>query len=214
LTELSDVAGWVSTFSYPAVVLLLFGCGLGLPLSEDVILLTAGIVSARGGASLTGMIVASYVGILLGDSTLFRIGKTLGPRATQQRWIARVLTEKRVAWVRSHFQRHGLLTLFLARYLPGFRAPAYLIAGMSGMPYGKFILADGAAALVSVPIVVTLGHRFGHAALKDIEKTGVVLLIALGIALVVGFALKRFKSRKPAEVPKVAAAARDAHDAV
>jgi membrane-associated protein len=213
--ELTEVAGWVSSFSYPAVIGLLIACGLGAPLSEEVILLTGGIVAAKGGGQLGWMMLAGYVGILLGDSTLYRIGRALGPRATKRKFLRKVLTEKRVAWVQSHFQRRGWTTLFLARFLPGFRAPTYLVAGMSGIPYAKFLLADASAALVSVPLIVFLGYHFGHAVLKDIETTGLILAVALGIALVVGGTVKWIRARnRPASTPKLVAALRDVHDSV
>ena len=74
----AQVVEWVAAFSYPAVILLLVLCGLGVPLSEELIVITGGLVVARSGGSLPGMMLAAYVGMLIGDSLLFRIGRPRG----------------------------------------------------------------------------------------------------------------------------------------
>ena len=43
----AQVVEWVAAFSYPAVILLLVLCGLGVPLSEELIVITGGLVVAR-----------------------------------------------------------------------------------------------------------------------------------------------------------------------
>ena len=76
----AQVVEWVAAFSYPAVLLLLVLCGVGAPLSEELIVIAGGLVVARSSASLPGMMVAAYVGMLIGDSLLFASAHA-GPRA-------------------------------------------------------------------------------------------------------------------------------------
>ena len=60
--------GWVASFSYPAVLLLMVACGLGAPLSEELILITAGLVVAHGHGALGTMMAVALVGTLEGIS--------------------------------------------------------------------------------------------------------------------------------------------------
>jgi membrane-associated protein len=210
----AQLLSWVASFSYPAVFVLLLMCGLGLPLSEDLVLLTGGIVAAKGDSSLPGMMLAAYAGLLAGDSTLFFIGRKLGPRATQHRLFKKILTADRVAWVQAQFHRRGSWMLFLVRFLPGFRAPTYLVAGMSAVPYRKFIVADGLAAAISAPLLTFLGWKFGLTVLKDLEATGRYLVGGAIVAVLIGLGVRRFRARRiPAPSPSaVRPILRDVHD--
>jgi membrane protein DedA with SNARE-associated domain len=58
-------------------------------------------------------------------------------------------------------QRHGHRAIFYARFLAGLRALVYLSAGSFGVRPGVFLFYDLLGALISVPIVVTLGYVFG-----------------------------------------------------
>ena len=58
--------------------------------------------------------------------------------------------------------RHGHRAIFYARFLAGLRALVYLSAGSFGVPPSVFLFYDLLGALISVPIVVTLGYVFGE----------------------------------------------------
>ena len=53
---------WIGRFSYPAVYLLLCACGVGAPLSEDLIVLAGGVLAAKGGALLWPMAAVAWAG--------------------------------------------------------------------------------------------------------------------------------------------------------
>ena len=59
-------------------------------------------------------------------------------------------------------QRHGHRAIFYARFLAGLRALVYLSAGSFGVRPSVFLFYDLLGALISVPIVVTLGYVFGQ----------------------------------------------------
>lgn len=55
--------------------------------------------------------------------------------------------------------RYSNWVLFVARFLPGLRSPIFLTAGMTRrIPFWRFLLLDGLAALISVPVWVYLGY--------------------------------------------------------
>lgn len=203
--DLSDVQGWIAAFSYPAALALLVLAGFGAPLSEDLILLAAGIVTATEKGNLPLMIATAWVGVLLGDSALFGLGRRLGPRAANLRFLRKVLTPERIQRVNRHFARHGLATIFVVRFCIGLRAPAFVTAGMSRMHFRRFLAVDAAAALIYVPLLVWIGWRFGAAALDDVRATFTWILIAvvaLGVALLVGRAVRHGRGMRFPRVEK------------
>ena len=195
--DLSDVQGLVEAFSYPAVLLLLTACGLGAPISEDLILVVSGLVTARSGGSLPLMMATAWLGVVMGDSLLYRIGRAYGPRAAKLKWLSKVLTPSRVASAQRHFDRHGALTIFVVRFCIGLRLVTFLTAGMSGMKYRRFLVADALGAALFAPLLVYLGYRFGQAVLEDVQATltWVVTAVLVVAAIVVGV---RFLRRRGA----------------
>ena len=164
------LAGLLLRFTYPAVLLLLSAAGLGVPISEDLVLLLAGALAAQGITRLLPTLLAGYIGVLLGDGLIYHWGKKLGPRAYEHRLVRKVISTERGDKLRSHFGRHGFWTVVVGRHTPGLRAPIFFLAGASGVRFWKFIVADALSAAVTVPAVVTLGYLFGSH-LDDIRRT-------------------------------------------
>lgn len=179
------ILAWIGAFSYPAVFLLLLACGLGAPLSEDLILVTGGMVVSQSRANLGLMMAVAWLGVVGGDFLLYRVGHALGPRVYSRAPFNKVLTPERVARVQTAFARHGGKTVFIARFTPGFRAPTFLMAGVGGFPLRRFLLADGLAAMITAPLLTWLGHRFGRAVLSDLELASKWILVAAAVAGVV-----------------------------
>jgi membrane protein DedA with SNARE-associated domain len=186
---------WVSRFSYPAVYLLLAATGTGLPVPEDVVLLTAGTVCSTGHAVFFAMIPVAVAGVVTSDTVLFRIGRKLGPKVIEHPKLKKVLTPERVARVRGRFDRWGVWTVFVARFLPGVRMPTFLLAGSMGISQQRFWLADGLAVCVFAPAMVFVGYRFGADALPYVRAFGGYALAAVATALAAAWLVSRLRRR-------------------
>jgi len=137
---------------------LLLLCGLGLPMPEDIILVAAGILAGSDGRSWLGVSVLMYVGVLAGDSAIFFLGRKFGVRLLASPRFQRFFPPAKQLRVQELFAKHGTAGLFIGRFLPGLRAPIFFSAGSMKVSYFKFLLLDGSAALISVPVFVWLGH--------------------------------------------------------
>jgi membrane protein DedA with SNARE-associated domain len=166
-------AGYVAVFT----VLLL--CGFGLPMPEDVVLATGGVLAwlARGrpvhtfaemfrDPGLLTMIGVGLAGILVGDSIIFLAGRRFGHRVADFRPLRRIITPAKLQRVEQELRVKGNVIVLLARFLPGLRTPTFFVVGHARLPYWEFFLFDGAAALVSAPLWVCLGFWFG----SDIQE--------------------------------------------
>jgi membrane protein DedA with SNARE-associated domain len=156
------LAGLLARFTYLAIVAVLSAAGLGVPISEDLTLLLAGGLAARGVTAYWPTLAAGYFGVLLGDCLIHHWGFRMGPAAYQHKRVQRVLSPERQERLRAHFAKHGFLTIVVGRHTPVLRAPVFFLAGASKVPLWKFLLADAVSAAITVPIVVTLGFYFGE----------------------------------------------------
>jgi membrane protein DedA with SNARE-associated domain len=140
----------------PFILLLL--CGFGLPMPEDIVLIAAGMLGVIDGHSWIKVSAFMYAGVLLGDSMIFFAGQRYGTRLLGTAWFQRIFPPAKQGRVEELFAKHGTTGLFIGRFLPGLRAPIFFSAGSLKVSLLKFLLMDGLAALVSVPVFVWLGH--------------------------------------------------------
>jgi membrane protein DedA with SNARE-associated domain len=188
-------------FTYVAILALLVAGGVGVPVPEELVQLTAGYLARRGVLWLPAAMGVAWVGLVAGDYLLFRAGRRLGPGVLSSRHVARVLTPPRRALVERHFARHAILTIVVARHASGLRLPVFALAGASGVRSASFLLADGLSALVSVPLVVGAGWYFaGHveALRRDLHGIEAALALAVAAAAIAWVVVARRRERRAA----------------
>jgi membrane protein DedA with SNARE-associated domain len=180
---------------------LLLLCGVGLPMPEDIILVTGGVLAWISSPleevtfsamlrheGLITMVVVGLAGILAGDSIIYLVGRRLGVHVAEHRVLRRIVTPEKLERVETLLRRRGKIIVVAARYLPGLRAPTYFTVGHSRLPYWEFLLFDGIAALVSAPLWVCLGFWFGEdvqQAARAASRFGHYLLLALAVVAAV-----------------------------
>jgi membrane protein DedA with SNARE-associated domain len=157
----SLVASYIEHFSYLGLFVVLLLCGLGLPMPEDVALLAGGYLAHRGITRYPITLVVALVGVVAGDNSLFFLGRHFGTSLVRYFGIGRPGTQLQIERIREFMNRHGHRAILYARFLAGLRALVYVTAGSFGVPPSRFLIYDLAGALISVPIVVTLGYVFG-----------------------------------------------------
>ena len=161
IIQLLDYLTAYGSYAYVFMFVILLACGFGLPIPEDIILITGGILSARGVCDVYITFLVTFLGVMIGDGTVFSIGKMFGPKLKPTRFYKAILPPHREETVRGWFQKHGEKVIFFARFAPGLRTPLFMTAGMYRVPYWKFLAFDGFAALISVPFWIWLGFVFG-----------------------------------------------------
>jgi membrane protein DedA with SNARE-associated domain len=193
-------------FGYIAVFLVLVACGFGMPIPEDVTLVAGGIICALSLATNYPldkyvMILVSLCGVLIGDGIMFSLGRIVGPKVTRLPIIRRIITPRVYIKMQEKAHRYGNKILFIARFLPGLRAPIFLTAGISHrVPLWKFLLMDGSAALISVPVWVYLGYIFAYdidRVLFWLRKSEFLIAVLLVIGLSGMFVYSRFFKKRP-----------------
>lgn len=194
-----DSLGFLLThFTYLALVLLMLAAGLGLPMSEDLVLLIVGYLSSTGITDPWITLLLGYGSVLAGDWMIFRMGRRFGPSLTTHSLTRKMFPEKRLRWLESHYAKWGTLTVVVARHVAGLRAPAFALAGAGKMSQRRFLLADALSALITTPLMVWLGYKFGdrmESLFGSIRQVQWVLLGALGATLLVA-GLSRLRGRR------------------
>lgn len=175
----------LGTYGYAALVVLLLLGGMGVPVSEDVTLLTAAVLAANRVLTLPLVLGLGYAGVVAGDLLIYGWGRRLGPRALRTPRIRRFVTPKREARVRELFSRWGVLAVVVGRHTPGLRPVVFFLAGTERLALWKFALADALSAGLTVPLVVLLGYKLGgKLGVENLHGHIVQIELAVGGAVV------------------------------
>lgn len=154
------VTSYVEHFTYLGMLVVLMLCGLGLPLPEDLVLLTGGFLVHRGIIRYPITLGVSLVGVVAGDNSLFFLGRRFGTSLITYLGLGWPRSKGKIERLEQFMERHGHRAILYARFLAGLRAFVYLTAGSLGVAPLRFFVYDLAGALISVPIVVSLGYFF------------------------------------------------------
>ncbi len=177
------------TQSYYIIFLILFFCGLGLPIPEDITLVVSGILIASKVIHFWPGLILCMAGIIVGDGMVYTLGRIWGVKLLKTKYISRFYSDKTQEKMTHSFQKHGNKILFFARFMPGLRAPMYFYCGLMKKSFLTFISVDFFAALISVPIWVYVGMVFGNN-LSKLEK--IIKEIQTGIYIILAFAILIF----------------------
>jgi membrane protein DedA with SNARE-associated domain len=174
--------------AYVSVVAWLWLASVGVPVPEDIAMLTAGYLCHEGYANPAVMVPVAVVGLLCGDMFIYALGRHWGADLLAHRWTRRLATASRVKALQRRFLDHQIKTVVVGRFLPGLRSLVFLTAGAVRMSPWKFLLANGSAALVSAPAFIALGYLFTRsftrleARVTQIEHIVVVIVGVVAVA--------------------------------
>jgi membrane protein DedA with SNARE-associated domain len=155
------VSGYIEHFTYLGLFVILLLCGMGLPMPEDIALLAGGFLVHRGVTRYTITLAVALLGVVAGDNSLFFLGRRFGTELVRYFGLNRPGSKAQIDRIRAFMHRHGHRAIFYARFLAGLRALIYLTAGSFGVTPLRFLAYDLLGAIISVPIVVSIGYLFG-----------------------------------------------------
>lgn len=183
---------------YITLFMLLMGGAIGLPIPEDLPLLLAGVLLHEGRANLNIVLPVTYTAILLGDLLIYSAGRKIGPSISKRSWFTLRVSDSQMRRFKYNLDKRSLLMIFVARHLFYLRTLTFLSCGALKMNIWRFLIADAAAALISVPLVLALGYFAAEHYEYVIGLLGKAKVGSLVVALVllVGYLIYRRQKRK------------------
>lgn len=174
---------WLSTYGYLALFGILALGILGLPLPDEVLLASAGMLVSQGKLELVRVLLAAVLGSWCGITVSYILGYTVGNLALEKivkhEHIFHISSDK-VAKVRRKFDRIGGWILMFGYFLPTIRHVMGVVAGTMSLRYRVFALFAYMGALVWSATFVSLGYTFGVKWFKMSSQVRNDLLIASG----------------------------------
>lgn len=195
-------------FVYGFIVLFMTASSFGLPIPEEMTLLSAGLVAymARNpaqfppptpeaeGVNLVILCIVCFFAVLGSDVLIYFLGKIFGRKIIKTKFFNNRIGHERFSKINIVFQKYSYWACGLFRFTPGVRFPGHLSCGLMGIPLWQFLLVDGTAALVSVPTQVLLVASYGDVILGKIKQFKMALG-AIILVLIIIWLLKKLYHR-------------------
>jgi len=183
----AGLAPLLDNYGYLAVAGLLFGENLGAPIVPGETMLIAGAIYAGAGRlNVVALGLIAVAACVTGAWGGWAIG-WFGGRALAERYGRYVfLTPARLDRAERFFSSRGALVITFARFLEGLRQANGIIAGITEMPWPRFLVFNGVGAVLWVTVWISAGYLAGDhitAIYQDVTKYLLYVLIALAVAV-------------------------------
>jgi len=180
------------------------GLAVGFFLPGDSLLVVSGLFAAAGKLNVAFVLLAFFLGSVLGDSTGYWTGRFMG-KTLFNRESSRIFKPSRVEKAHAFFEKYGVKTVILARFVPIVRTFAPLVVGAAEMSYAKFLAFSVIGGLLWISSMVLAGYFLGgvieralNIRLEDhIEKVVIVVVAISLLPPLIEYLRHRF-GKKPA----------------
>jgi len=209
---------WITTTILDPIQSFLLGHGgvvaylivFGLVFAEDALFVgfvvpgetaavLGGVLASRGSVDIYVMIAVVVVAAIAGDSVGYEIGRHLGVRVLQIRPLRH--HQHRLHSAQDFVRGRGAPSVFLGRFVAFFRATVPGLAGMSGMPYRRFVAWNALGGLIWGVGCVLIGWIAGNSfkRVESVAGTAAAIAVAVIVLAAIVYWFVRRRRRDAAE---------------
>ena len=200
--------GLLGIYVYFGLFFVIFaetGLAVGFFLPGDSLLVVSGLFAAAEKLNVWLVMLAFFLGSVIGDNTGYWTGRVMG-KTLFNRESSWIFKPSRVEKAKHFFEKYGVKTVVLARFVPIVRTFAPLVVGAAEMPYLKFLTFSIIGGLLWICSMVLAGYFLGGVIeralgikLEDhIEKVVIVVVFLSLLPPIIEYLKHRFSSKRAA----------------
>jgi membrane-associated protein len=191
------VSQWVETYGLVALFLVLAIQAAGVPGPPGkTALVVASLLAADGRMVLWQVLAVAAAGVAAGGFVGYAVGRR-GGRRLLERWWPDGRLAGLLAQADAFFARHGAKSVFLARFVPGFKVVVAPAAGVARMRFAAFAAWHLLGSVVFAVTFGLLGYFAGAAAVNLVEEAGLFVAAAIAaVALIAAVVYWRLRRRR------------------
>jgi membrane-associated protein len=196
-SNLPELVQWAGLFGLAAIIFSETGLLVGVFLPGDSLLVTAGLLAARGYLNIYTLVPVLTLAAICGNSVGYSIGRATGPRIFN-RENSLFFNKKHAIRAHEFYEKHGRKTIVLAQFMPVIRTFAPVVAGVGGMKYRTFIAFNIIGAVSWIWSMLAIGYFLGSYIPGIDQHIEVVVAVVVFISLLPGLiSWYRGKRAKP-----------------
>ena len=166
---------------YAPLIIFIALCisGFGLPISEDALVISGGILSYQHPQMLPYFYLAIFLGACIGDNICYWLSRSVGARILDKK-----VSPQKLEKISNLFNAHSNWVIFCGRFIPfGIRMIVIIYAGISRFDYRKFASINALSVLCSTGFSFSLAYTFGESIIAVLDQVKYFLIGLLGVYL-------------------------------
>ena len=187
----------ITSFGVLAILLVVFaesGLLIGFVLPGDSLLFTSGYMVQQNilHIDINVFAILVFIAVVLGDSVGYSFGHKVG-RKLFEKENSRFFKKKYLEQTEEFYDKHGSVTIVLARFAPIVRTFAPIVAGAGKMHYKTFLIFNLIGGFLWSSLFIYLGFHAGEFLTKagiNIEVTALIIIF-LSVSPMIIHALKK-----------------------
>jgi membrane-associated protein len=194
--HLVDIIQQYGTLTYLFMFMIIF-CETGLVVTPllpgDSLIFALGALAAGGELNIALISGVLAVAAIIGDTVNYHIGKYVGPKVFTREGN-QFFKKEHLMKTHVFYEKHGAITIIIARFIPIIRTFAPFVAGIGIMNYSRFIVYNFTGAIMWVALFITGGYFFGN--LPMVRKNFTLVIMAIIVISVLPILIEGYRSWK------------------
>ena len=159
---MTEIMVYLTQYGYIALFVLLALGILGIPVPDETLIATFGGMIAQGHFHFAGALTVTFLGSMTGMMISYTLGRKLGKPLLDRygKWIR--MTPTRLQSTEAWFKRYGSWSIVLGYFVPGLRHLSSYMAGITKVPFGRYLLYAASGALLFCTTFLLIGHAVGY----------------------------------------------------
>ncbi len=193
----NTIVGYIGDMGYWGIFLLMFLESTFFPFPSEIIMIPAGYLAYKGEMNVYIVVLVGIFGSVAGALFNYYLAMHFGRKFILKYGKYFFIKEETLDKLEAFFTKHGDLSTFNGRLIPGIRQLISLPAGLARMNIVKFSFYSGLGAGIWVIVLVALGYLLGsnEALISEHLKTA-TLIALLSVVFITVFYVVRNRRRK------------------
>ena len=196
LSNLPELVQWAGLLGLTIIIFSETGLLVGVFLPGDSLLVTAGLLAARGYLNVYTLAPLLTLAAICGNSVGYSIGRATGPRVFR-RENSLFFNKKHAIRAHEFYQKYGRKTIVLAQFMPIIRTFAPVVAGVAGMKFREFFTFNALGAVLWIWSMVGIGYFLGSYIPGIDQHIEIVVIIVVFISILPGV-IGRYRAKRRA----------------
>ena len=182
------MTNFIADHGLPLLFLVVMIESFGIPLPGETALIAFGVLASEGHYSITSLIAVAAAGAIVGDNLGYWLIGRVGGRALFRRWHwLSHYSDRVLPRTESLMARYGGAAVFFGRFVAILRYTVAWVAGLSRMPWWRFLFWNAAGAVCWATAVGLIAYYGGKAVADAIARYGLYAGIVITVGIVVGW---------------------------
>jgi len=182
----------IGSMGYLGIFLLMFLESTFFPFPSEIIMIPAGYLAYQGEMNLYIIVLVGILGSVLGALLNYYLAMYLGRKIILKYGKYFFIKEETLDKLDTFFTKHGEISTFTGRLIPGIRQLISLPAGLARMNIAKFSFFTALGAGIWVVVLVAIGYLVGsnQELISEYMKSATLIALASVVLIVIFYVVR------------------------